>query len=212
MNRESLFKFLKSQKKPDLLKILNAAFDEMSTAQKYSVFGDAIKRAKPSKVDGSRFLEKVAQFRDDSLAGVHFAPFDINSKNFSHIPEETNEWFETLNDLLLGSVQLSREGNHVAAVDSFIILYALIADMESGEEIVFAHEFGSWMIPGDESKYIRSYITSLAATKTPDEFAYITTALVRRDGLMSSTNRVYATAAQIASKEQRNALDAELRR
>jgi hypothetical protein len=40
--------------------------------------------------------------------------------------------------------------------------------MERGEEIVFADEYGSWMIPGDEKTFVQAYVTSLAAVETPD--------------------------------------------
>jgi hypothetical protein len=40
--------------------------------------------------------------------------------------------------------------------------------MESGDEIIFAEEAGCWMIPTDEKAWLRAYLTSLAATATPE--------------------------------------------
>ena len=171
-----------------------------------------MKRAKPPKVSGAQLLEKVHRFRADSLAGVYYAPFDIDSKNFSNVPEETTEWFDTLNDLLLGSARLSKDDDHVAAADCFSILYELIEKMEYGAEIVFADEYGSWMIPGDEQVYIKAYMSSLAAIKTPDEFARLTADLIRRDSHQSHATMAYSTAIQLANEEQRDALEAELER
>ncbi len=90
-----------------------------------------------------------------SMAGVYYAPFKINSKNWSHIPDETREWFDRLGDLLQASAQLTAQGNHLHAVACFGTLYTLIAAMEDGEEIVFGDEIGSWMIPGDEKQIDR---------------------------------------------------------
>lgn len=212
MDKESLFRFLKSRKKTVLLELINAAFDEMNTAQKHAVFGNVKKRAQPLKVNGNQILMKVRQFYKDSLAGKYYAPFDIDSKNFTNIPEETKEWFELLNDLLLSSAQLSKEGAHLVAIDCFSALYELIGRMEDGEEIIFADEYGSWMIPGDEQVYIKAYISSLAVTKIPEEYAQLTAALIRRDSFMSFTNKVYLAAIQAANNAQKDFLEAELKR
>ena len=212
MDKELLFKHLKGKKKAVLFELLKSAFDEMKTNQKYSVFGDAMKDAKPLKVDGSQILKKVRQFYKDSLDRRYYAPFDINSKNFSNIPEETKEWFEVLNDFLLNSTQLSQASNHLAAIECFSILYELIKRMEDGDEIIFADEYGSWMIPADESVNLNAYISSLAATKTPEEYARFTVPLIRRDRYMSSTNKVRTTAIQAGNREQREYLEAALKR
>ena len=55
-------------------------------------------------------------------------------------------------------------------------------------------------------------ITSLAATKTPEEYARFAVPLIRRDRYMSSANKVRATAIQAANREQREYLEAALMR
>ena len=152
MNKEPLFAFLEEQDSPTLLNFLEAAYEEMSTEQRWSVFGKALKKAKPLRVQGKSLLEDVEDFQRDSLAGSYYAPFDINSKNFMHVPEETRAWFERIGDLLADSMRLSEQGDHAHAVACFRILYQLVDVMESGDEIVFADEYGSWMIPGDKKK------------------------------------------------------------
>ncbi len=61
------------------------------------------------------------------------------------------------------------------------MLYDLIEKMGDGDEIIFADEYGTWMIPGDEKVYIKAYIESLAATKVPDDYAKMTIPLLRKD-------------------------------
>ena len=102
---------------------------------------------------------------------MYYQSFKINSKNFNHIPAKTEEWFDRLGDLLTETSKLTRQGDHPTAVACFDRLYALIETMEEGDSIVFADEIGSWMIPVEEEEWVTDYLTSLAATPTPDVFA-----------------------------------------
>ena len=100
MNKKQLFAFFRQQDAPVLLQFLDAAYEEMTTDQREAVFGRTIRQTEPLHVDGTSLLTQVRQFQRDSLAGKYYAPFDINSKNFMHVPEETKAWFEQLGDLL----------------------------------------------------------------------------------------------------------------
>ena len=211
MDKERVFNALKKQTKPVLLKILESAYDELSTRQRRWIFGEFVQ--KPSSTpDGKKTLKEIKAFERDTLNGVYYAPFDINSKNFMHIPEETEEWFDRLGDLLKESARLTEKGNHEQAVECFHILYKLIDTMEDGEEIVFADELGSWMIPCEEKEILAAYIASLAATKSPGEFTEAVLPLIRRDSIESFANRVYTSTNRVASKEQKSHLRAELKR
>ena len=84
--------------------------------------------------------------------------------------------------------------------------------MESGEEIVFAHELGSWMIEGDETEYVAAYMSSLAATAAPEEFATAAASLVRRDSYQSFTTQAYPAALRAGNEAQRETLETELKR
>ena len=84
--------------------------------------------------------------------------------------------------------------------------------MERGEEIVFGDEIGSWMIPGDEKQYIAAYMTSLAATATPEEFTAAALPLIRRDRWQSFATQAYLSAIRAANEAQRVHLEAEIRR
>ena len=212
MNEQTVLNFLKKQTKPVLLDLLSSAFREMNSSQKRSVFGSIIKQIKPSKLDGKKVLKDVKNFYKDSLAGAYYAPFDINSKNFSHIPEETEEWFEELNDHLLSSTQLTKQKDHSCAIDCFSILYDLIEKMGDGDEIIFADEYGTWMIPGDEKVYISAYIASLAATTLPEDYAKTIIPLLRKDSYESFFNNVYSTAIKSANKDQKKRLRAEIKK
>lgn len=62
------------------------------------------------------------------------------------ISEETEEWFEKPADSLKAFTRVSIQGNHCIAVECFGILYKLIDKMCDGDEIIFADEYGIWMI------------------------------------------------------------------
>ncbi len=212
MDKIRMFKFLSEEEPAVLLDLLSKAYDEMDYDQRRYVFGNYAEALPPAPVDGEVLLGRVERFHSASLAGVYYAPFAINSKNWTHVPEETKEWFGEIGGLLKASAQLTKQGDHLHAVACFDVLYELIDAMESGEEIVFADEYGSWMIPGDEKAYIAAYMTSLAETASPAEFAETVAPLVRRDSYQSFSKEVYPSAIRAANEAQRAALEAEIER
>ena len=163
-------------------------------------------------VDGKKLLRTIRGFRRESLAGAYYASFNMNSKNYMDIPPETEAWFDRLSELLASSTQLTQQKDHQLATACFGLLFELIGAMESGEEIVFADEIGSWMIPGDEKQFISAYLRSLAATATPEAFAVVALPLIRRDSRQSFASEVYQSAVRVATKEQRAYLEAEIGR
>jgi hypothetical protein len=207
MDRTQLFQFLSTQDSSVLLDLLSAAYDEMNRDQRQAVFGQRVRTLPPAPVDGKVLLNEIELFRRESLAEVYYAPFDINSKNWMDVPEETEEWFERIGDLLKASCQLTAQGDHLHAVACFGILYELIDAMESGEEIVFGDEIGSWMIPGNEKQYIVAYMTSLAATATPEEFTAAATPLIRRDSRHGFATQAHTSAIRAANEAQRAHLE-----
>ena len=103
MDKSALFKHLASQDPATLLDLLSRAYDQMEHDQRCWVFGKWADSLPPAPVDGESLLAEIEQFQKESLAGAYYAPFNINSKNFSHIPEETEDWFEELSDFLKAS-------------------------------------------------------------------------------------------------------------
>jgi hypothetical protein len=114
--------------------------------------------------------------------------------------------------LLTDSARLSQQGDHADAVTCFRVLYDLVEALCRGDEIVFADEYGTWMIPIDERKIIPAYLASLAATTTPEAYTSAALPLIRRDSLESFTNKTCAAAIGAADKSQRAHLKAEVER
>jgi hypothetical protein len=210
IDKDQLFAILKRRKKSELLAMLDRAFDEMPPKTQRAVFLDLIQKSRPAKLGGRSLLDDVEEFHRESLEGRYYEPFDINSKNFSNIPEGTDEWCDRVADSLKQAMQLTSQGDHDWAVKCFVLLFDLIEKMESGEEIVFADEMGSWMIPIDEKDWIPAYMTSLAATANPGEFAAKALPVIRRDSGHSFCGKAYTSARKAAKKEQLAELDAEI--
>jgi hypothetical protein len=203
---------LKRQKKAVLLDLLEQAFTAMEPKQQRAVFGELTRKPPTARAKGAALLEEVLQFERDSRARKYYQSFMINSKNFNYIPDKTDEWFDRLGELLTETSKLTRQGDHAMAVACFDRLYALIEVMEDGDSIVFAHELGSWMIPVREEVWVADYLTSLAATTTPDEFATKACPLVRRDTGHSFAARTYQSALKTANQEQAARLETEIER
>lgn len=212
MNKKRLFTHLKTQSQSKLLEILQSAFDTMNTNQRHDVFGKIISSAPTLSVDGEEVLATIEAFYEKSVDGYYYAPFDINSKNFSDIPEETDAWFDEISDYLEDSSKLTDQEDHGIAVRCFKLLHKLIDKMEDGEEIVFADEYGTWMITGDEKRFIKSYLKSLSAISTPEEYASGAIPLIKRDSYESFHNKVYAIATRIANEEQKMLLKKEVKK
>jgi hypothetical protein len=168
--------------------------------------------ASPASVDSAQLLRAIKKFERESLAGKYYALFNMNSKNYRHIPQETENWFERLANLLQASAQLTNQKEHAQAVACFKILYGLIDAIENGDAIVFAEELGSWMIPGDEKKFIAAYLKSLSEVASPEEFAAIAIPLIRRDSHSAFVDQVYPSAWRAATPSQRALLQSEIER
>ena len=85
MNKKYLFGFLEKQDASTLLRLLDVAFDTLTTNQRHEVFGKLKIEVKASQVNEKTLLKEIRKFYEDSLRGVYYAPFDINSKNFMNI-------------------------------------------------------------------------------------------------------------------------------
>ena len=210
MNKERLFAYLQTQEKKLLLTLLSAAYGEMEYEARDRVFGKHEENAPLLPVDGEALLSEIEHFESRSLSGYYYEPFSINSRNFSDVPQETEEWFEEMGEFLKSATQLSNQGDHMAAVLCFEILYGLIQKFEYGEEIVFGREVDTWMIPGDDKLPMRAYLTSLAAISTPTAFTEAVIPLIK--GGSGLTLKVYDRACQFANEAQKEALVAEVER
>jgi hypothetical protein len=210
MDKTQLFQFLATQESSALLDLLSAAYDQMNHDQRQFVFGKVSSALPRVGIDGEELLDEVEVFQRESLTGAYYAPFAIDSKNWTHVPDETEEWFERLSGLLKASSQLTTQGDHQHAVACFGILYNLIDALEEGKDIVFGEEVGSWMISGDQKQFAVAYMTSLAAVASPQEFTAAALPLIKHDSWHSFVDQVYSSAVHAANEAQKEHLEAEI--
>lgn len=208
-NEAKLFSLLEKKKKDVLIELLRSAYVEMKSNQRSTVFGDIVYQDITTKktINERKILDEVNKFYRQSLAGHYYAPFDINSKNFMDLPEETDEWCNQITLLLEESSQLTRLGKHETAVKCFQMLFELMNRLDHGDEIIFGDEIGTWMIGADNKNAIKSYITSLVQAATTEEFVEHASLLLIRDSCESFSNKVYAKIKDSAGKEQKAELD-----
>lgn len=184
----------------------------MNGKQQRAVFGDAVPPPVKTKTDAGKLLADIDKFRKDSLAGEYYAPFNVNSKNYMDIPEETDAWCHLFAQYAEALSKLTARSEHAAAITGFDMLYEVLVALDEGQEIIFAEEAGSWMIPTDEKVWFRNYLTSLAATATPEEFLAKAVPMLQRDSGHSFASKVYASALAVAAPAQRELLQKEMKR
>jgi len=90
------------------------------------------------------------------------------------------------------------------------LLFEVLQKMECSDEIVFADEMGSWMIPIDHKEWIAAYLTSLARTEGPEAFAAQALPLLRRNSGQSFRAEAYKSALKVASEEQTASLELQI--
>jgi len=212
VDEQAVFAQLKKQKKAVLLDYLKAAFQEMNPQQRRAVFADVLQQPAKKTVDGDQLRQEIDEFRSDSLARRYYAPFNVNYKNFMERPEKTRQWCDLFARFVADASKLTVGNNHAQAVACFAILYEVLEALESGNEIIFAEEAGSWMIPAKEKDWLEAYLTSLAATATPEAFTAVALPMIKRDSFHSFASRVYLSATKVANPQQKTHLQVEVRR
>ncbi len=162
MQKEIIFKHFAECDKETLIKYLDLTWEQLSEKNQRNTFENLYKELTKSDLDAEEFFQKVENFHSLSLAGHYYTPFDINSKNFMHIPDETEEWFDEIGDFLDDACELVDKGEKEAVLPAFKLLMDLVKRMEDGEEIIFADEYGSWMI-NSKRDYEKIYQTLIGA-------------------------------------------------
>jgi hypothetical protein len=211
IHKTTLFSHLAKRKKTELLEILSSAFDTMPESMRSLVFDAAYQDGLIREWDAARLLAEIRQFRVDSLSKKYYAPFDMDAKNYRHIPEETQNWFDQLGRFIDLCVKAVEQAANYEFLACFEACFHLITLMEENVEIVFAHEYGSWMIPAQRG-YLNAYAKAWAQVGTPEEFAEKVGPCLVRDSSQSFADKVYANILQYANPAQLAALQHKIER
>ncbi|WP_257292876.1 hypothetical protein [Endozoicomonas sp. ONNA1] len=211
MNKSILFEILNKKTQTELLNLLDNAWETMSTNQRDTIFSGLMSKEQfsfPASADHT--LKAVKAFQKCSLDGDYYAPFDINSRNYMDIPEETDAWFAKLDELFIESTKLVRQEEYQVALECFNILYELLEGIVD-DEIIFADELGSWMFTGDEKAYFTAYIQTAAATCSDEDFVDKAIFALHEDSDRSCSLKLYSVIKTMASSLQMAMVDQQVK-
>jgi len=153
-------------------------------------------------------LEDVEDFRDDSLSGIYYKAFNVNSHNFMDMSRETSNWIAEFERLMNRCIKQCRGGEYSQTQQAFKILFELLDEIDTRSDtiIFFADEAGSWQVGVEWDEVLPCYFTALAKVSKPKPFAqdvmHLVTAHVDHDRDMH-----LKTALKIAKPPQRKALE-----
>ncbi len=196
MDKDLLSNKLKEQSKDVLIHLLLETFDNLSSDSRFEIFNHLFNQDQ-NNVD---ILRDIKVFYEDSLSKKYYAPFNIDSKNFTHIPDKTKLWCNKIGDYYHKTCELTDMGDHKDAVECFDMLYYLEENM--CEEIVFADELGGWMIPVKHSFIMPKYIESISKACSPLDFKKKMHSLMLMNDYYFNKFDVYMIATECCTAEQ----------
>lgn len=209
VNKKTIFEVLKKLKKTELMEYLQSCFYEMDEKQRRDVFLELHNETVNKNINPDQLYSKILEFYKKSVTGAYYASFDINSKNYMHIPNETDEWFSELSYYLDETSKLVEKKEFKIVNQCFEKLYDSIEEMENGE-VVFADEYGTWMI-STKFNYDNNYIISLSQTEDEETFAEKVLPLLKRDSYESFSSKIYSKIKKAANPKQLKVVDNEIK-
>ncbi|MGB3852587.1 MAG: hypothetical protein WA958_21660 [Tunicatimonas sp.] len=209
VNEKTIFEIFKKLKKSELIEHLKSSFYEMDDRQRRDVFLELQNSVINKNLKPKELYPKILEFHKKSITGEYYAPFDINSNNFMHIPNETDEWFSELSYYLDETSKLVEKKEYGIANKCFEKLYESIEEMKDGE-VVFADEYGTWMI-STKLDYDNFYIISLSQTEDENKFAEKVVPLLRRDSYESLSSKIYSKIRKSANSKQFRKVQEEIK-
>ncbi len=156
-------------------------------------------------------LEEVRDFHVDSLAGMYYEDFMVNSKNFMDKSRGTINWIAEHGRLMDRCIQESTSGEPDQIRQAFELLFNLLDEIDECRDdiIFFADEAGAWQVGVEWDEVLPGYFTVLAAVAQPKEYAECTLKLVKSHADYNS-DQYLKIALEIAKPSQRKALKASL--
>lgn len=144
-NRSDILTYFRTLSKPELLEHLEEVLVLLEEKQLDDWLGDWQFQKGISDKPDVDIIEAFKDFKRRSLAGEYYAPFEINSKNFIYVPPETDMWFSELGRWVDVACKAALAGNLLLAKPILDGCMFLLDEM-SNDRIVFADEYGEWML------------------------------------------------------------------
>jgi hypothetical protein len=156
-------------------------------------------------------LDEVRKFHSDSLAGLYYESFDVNSKNAMNLSRSTINWMAEHQRLMARCLQESSRSEPEQIRQSFELLFNLLDEVDECRDdiIFFADEGGAWQVGVDWDNALTCYFTSLAAVAQPQEYADRVFKLIESH-VDYNGDRYFELALATANPVQQKALKARL--
>ena len=154
-------------------------------------------------------LETVLDFQADSLAGVYYESFRVNSRNYMDQSRGTINWIAEFDRLMNQCIKECEAGEYFQAHPAFEILIELLDEVDECRDdiIFFADEGGSWQVGVSWEHVLPAYFTALAEVVEPDVYAESVVKVVKKHADYRSDIHL-EKAMEIADPAQRKALKA----
>ena len=156
-------------------------------------------------------LDDVLEFHSDSLAGLYYDDFDVNSKSFMERSRGTINWMAEHERLMNRCLIESSSGNPEQIRQAFELLFNLLDEIDECRDdiIFFADEGGAWQVGVEWDEVLPCYFKVLAAVAQPSEYAESVIKIVKSHANYNSDN-YFKLALEVAKPPQKKVLFARL--
>ncbi|MGA7935028.1 MAG: hypothetical protein WCA35_15890 [Kovacikia sp.] len=154
-------------------------------------------------------LNEVRIFVEESMSGIYYEDFRVNSRNFMDLSRGTINFIAEFRRLMQRCIAESEAGDQTEIREAFEMLIKLLDEIDECRDdiIFFADEAGAWQVGVDWDKVLPCYCKSLAAVAKPKEYAQSIFELVRKH-VDYHSDKYLQQALKIANPSQKKALKA----
>lgn len=152
-------------------------------------------------------LAEVSKFSQDSLAGVYYDSFDVNSRNHMDKSRGTINWIDEFQSMMERCITESSTADPAAVIESFDLLIDLLEEIDDGGDniIFFADEGGAWDVWSSWEELIQPYCQALSGITKPQEYAEKIFNLIKYNGVHKPDEQLQQ-ALKISNPAQKKAL------
>ncbi len=166
---------------------------------------------KVEELSEQSLLEEVEDFHSDSLDGLYYEDFEVNSKNFMERSRGTMNWIAQYNRLMKRCQKESSKGKPEEICQAFERLFNLLEEIDECRDdiIFFADEAGSWQVGVEWDEVLPCYFKILGAVAEPVEYAEGVIKLVKSHADYDS-DKYFKLALELSKSPQKKVLKARL--
>ena len=166
---------------------------------------------KVDELSEQSLLEEVRDFYSDSMAGLYYEQFAVNSKNFMEKSRGTLNWIAEYNRLMKRCREESSKGEPQEIRQAFESLFNLLEEIDECRDdiIFFADEAGSWQVGVEWSEVLPCYFKVLGAVAEPFEYAEGVIKVIKSHVNYDSKNYL-SLALELSKSAQKKVLKAHL--